>query len=162
MAQSPRDAATVGSFFRRLSTSTGPSDRLIFRLTTSRKCEHNRRKNRCKECGGSQICEHDCIRSECKECLVSSICPYKRRKDQCKECRGSQICEHNRRRSEFKECLGSSICPHKRRKSRCQECGGSQMTASAAGASSVWGQASAPKVQETGGDGGGPGSPAHH
>ena len=49
-------------------------------------CEHNRRRSRCKECGGSQICEHNRIRSSCKECG------------------GSQICEHNRQRSSCKEC----------------------------------------------------------
>ena len=32
------------------------------------KCEHNKRKSRCKECGGSSICEHNRRRSQCKEC----------------------------------------------------------------------------------------------
>jgi len=50
------------------------------------KCEHNKRKSQCKECGGSQICEHDRI------------------KDYCKECDGSQICEHNRQKTRCKEC----------------------------------------------------------
>ena len=31
-------------------------------------CEHDRRKEYCKECGGSQICEHDKIKSQCKDC----------------------------------------------------------------------------------------------
>ena len=31
-------------------------------------CEHNRRKSRCRECGGSEICEHNRIRSQCREC----------------------------------------------------------------------------------------------
>ena len=32
------------------------------------KCEHNREKNTCKECGGASICEHGRLRSTCKEC----------------------------------------------------------------------------------------------
>ena len=43
-----------------------------------KKCEHNRIKKDCKECGGSGICEHN------------------RRKRNCKDCGGSGICVHNR------------------------------------------------------------------
>ena len=68
------------------------------------KCEHNRQKSQCKECGGSQICEHN------------------KRKSQCKECGGVSICEHNRERSKCKECGGVGICEHNRQKSRCKEC----------------------------------------
>jgi hypothetical protein len=90
-------------------------------------CEHNRVKSQCKECGGSSICEHNRIKSQCKECGGSSICEHNRIKSKCKECGGSQICEHNRRKSQCKECGGSSICEHNREKSRCKECGGSQI-----------------------------------
>ena len=34
----------------------------------SSKCEHNRRRNLCKDCGGSSICEHNRIRNQCKDC----------------------------------------------------------------------------------------------
>jgi len=68
------------------------------------KCEHNREKSRCKDCGGSSICEHN------------------RRKSQCKDCGGSSICEHNRRIYQCKDCGGSSICEHNRIKSTCREC----------------------------------------
>ena len=37
-------------------------------------CEHQRRKNTCKECGGASICPHQRQRSSCKECGGSSIC----------------------------------------------------------------------------------------
>ena len=67
-------------------------------------CEHNIRKDRCKECGGVGICEHN--RERCR----------------CKECGGSQICEHNRVRSRCKECEGGSICEHKKRKDKCNKC----------------------------------------
>ena len=48
---------------------------------TRLKCEHNRERSKCKECGGASICEHQ------------------REKSQCKECGGASICEHNKRRS---------------------------------------------------------------
>ena len=37
-------------------------------------CEHGRRKDRCKECGGCGICEHGRRRTHCKECgaLISA------------------------------------------------------------------------------------------
>ena len=76
----------------------------------NKKCIHNKRKDRCKECGGSQICEHDRIKSTCKECGGSQICEHDRRKYECKECGGSRICEHNRRKDRCKECGGSALC----------------------------------------------------
>jgi hypothetical protein len=92
-----------------------------------RKCEHNRQKSRCKECGGSAICEHNRQKSTCKECGGSAICEHNRLKSWCKECGGSSICEHNRRKSTCKECGGSALCEHNRLKSRCKECGGSAL-----------------------------------
>ena len=87
-------------------------------------CEHGRRRNRCKECGGSQICEHGRQRSKCKECGGSSICEHGRRRNICKECGGSQICEHGRQRDKCKECGGKGICEHGRERYYCKECGG--------------------------------------
>ena len=57
------------------------------------KCEHNRRKSRCKECGGSAICEHNRRKSTCKECGGASICEHNREKTRCKECGGSALCK---------------------------------------------------------------------
>ena len=91
---------------------------------TSKKCEHNKRKDRCRECGGSSFCEHDRDKSSCKECGGSSICNHKKRKQLCKECGGSSLCEHNREKSKCKECGGSSFCEHGKRKNICKECGG--------------------------------------
>jgi hypothetical protein len=90
-------------------------------------CEHQRQKSKCKECGGSQICEHQRRKSLCKECGGSQICEHQRQKSKCKECGGSQICEHQRQKSKCKECGGSEICKHQREKSKCKECGGSQI-----------------------------------
>ena len=35
------------------------------------KCEHNRQKYACTECGGIGICEHNKRKSRCKECGCS-------------------------------------------------------------------------------------------
>jgi len=68
------------------------------------KCEHGKRKERCKECGGSEICEHGKRKERCKECGGSEICEHGKQKAQCKECRGSQICEHGKQKSSCKKC----------------------------------------------------------
>ena len=94
---------------------------------TVSKCEHGRRKNRCKECGGSQICEHNRDKYKCKECGGSEICEHNKRRIDCKDCGGSQICEHNKRRSSCKDCGGSQICEHKKLRCQCKDCGGSRI-----------------------------------
>jgi len=94
------------------------------KIRNNNKCEHNRQKSNCKECGGSSFCEHDKIKSRCKECGGGSICEHNKRKSECKECGGSSICEHDRRKSTCKECKGGSICEHNRQKSHCKECKG--------------------------------------
>eukprot|EP00121_Abeoforma_whisleri_P013170 Awhi_evm2s12155 len=69
------------------------------------KCEHNRLKSRCKECGGVSICEHKKQRCQCKECGGISICKHKKWRSQCKECEGTNICEHKRQRFTCKDCM---------------------------------------------------------
>ena len=69
-----------------------------------RQCQHGRRRNTCKECGGSGICQHGQRRSGCKECGGASICQHGRQRSGCKECGGSSICQHGRRRNRCKEC----------------------------------------------------------
>ena len=39
----------------------------------TRRCEHDKRKSVCKECGGGSICEHNKIKSRCKACGGSQI-----------------------------------------------------------------------------------------
>ena len=91
------------------------------------KCEHNRIRSECKDCGGSQICEHNRVRSTCKNCGGSQICEHNRRRSQCKDCGGSSICEHDRARCRCKDCNGSQICEHNKRQEYCKECEGSQV-----------------------------------
>ena len=66
------------------------------------KCEHNRRRNRCKDCGGGSICKHDKRRSQCKECGGSQICIHDRQRSRCKECSNDPL------KITFKEMIGSS------------------------------------------------------
>lgn len=101
-------------------------NRAYYQLNKNKnKCEHNKRKSRCKDCVGSELCEHKKIKSACKECDGVSICKHNKRKSVCKECGGVSICEHKRVKSVCKECGGGSICKHNRIKSQCKECGGS-------------------------------------
>jgi hypothetical protein len=88
------------------------------------KCEHGKRRSRCKDCGGGSICEHDKIRSSCKDCGGSEICEHDKRRSTCKDCGGSEICEHDKIRSRCKECEGGSICEHDKIRSTCKDCGG--------------------------------------
>jgi hypothetical protein len=41
-------------------------------LTMVKRCEHNRRRSQCKDCGGASICEHMRQRNRCKDCKVPS------------------------------------------------------------------------------------------
>jgi hypothetical protein len=91
------------------------------------KCPHNKQKQRCKECDGSQICIHNKRKSQCKECDGSQICIHNKRKSTCRECGGSEICIHDRIKSKCRECGGASVCIHDKRKSECKECKGSQI-----------------------------------
>jgi len=59
-------------------------------------CEHQRRGDRCKDCGGSGLCERQRQRIECKDCGGSSICKHQRQRRQCKDCDSSSLCEHQR------------------------------------------------------------------
>lgn len=51
-----------------------------------KRCEHNRRRRQCKDCGGSSICEHQRRRSTCKDCGGSSLCEHQRVRSNCKDC----------------------------------------------------------------------------
>jgi len=68
------------------------------------RCEHNRNKTRCKDCGGGSICEHNRIRSVCKDCGGGGICEHNREKSYCKDCGGGSICGHNIQKRTCKEC----------------------------------------------------------
>jgi len=72
-----------------------------------RKCTHDRRKSRCRECCGIDICLHNRLKYQCIECDGIGICLHNRVKLQCIECDGSQICLHKKQRQFCKKCLDS-------------------------------------------------------
>jgi hypothetical protein len=96
-------------------------------MSRHKKCEHGKRKSRCKECGGSELCEHNNQKYQCKECGGSQICEHNIQKSGCKKCKGQGICEHNKRKEICKECDGSQICEHNKLRSICKDCDGSQI-----------------------------------
>ena len=69
-----------------------------------KKCEHNRQKSRCRDCGGSSICEHNKRKSTCRDCGGSQICEHNKHKRYCRDCGGSQICEHDKEKQHCKIC----------------------------------------------------------
>jgi len=89
------------------------------------KCEHDKQRNRCKDCGGASICEHNKIRSQCRDCGGSSFCEHNRRRNECRNCGGVLFCEHNKIRSQCRDCGSSLFCEHNRRRRTCRDCGGS-------------------------------------
>ena len=110
-----------------------------------KKCEHDKRKSRCRECGGSEVCKHNKRKSQCYECNGSELCRHKKIKYNCKECDygvtyckhekqkslciecNSPLCKHNKQKKICKECDGAAFCKHDIRKSRCYQCGGSAL-----------------------------------
>ena len=60
---------------------------------TRPKCEHNRQRSICKECGGVGICECNRVRSKCRECGGGSICEHNRYRYDCPDCDGKKICK---------------------------------------------------------------------
>ena len=58
------------------------------------RCEHQRRRSQCKDCGSSIICQHQWQRNSCKNFSGSSICEHQRRRRTCTDCGGSSLCEH--------------------------------------------------------------------
>jgi hypothetical protein len=53
---------------------------------TNKKCEHGKRRERCVDCGGSQICEHGVDRYGCKKCVGKGICEHNRERRRCSIC----------------------------------------------------------------------------
>ena len=86
------------------------------------KCEHNRIRSQCKDCGGASFCEHGKRKTQCIECGGSQICEHNRIRSTCKDCGGSLFCEHGERRTRCKDCGGRDICEHDKQISQCKEC----------------------------------------
>jgi len=50
-------------------------------------CVHGKRKETCKECGGSAICVHNHHRRFCKQCQGGSLCWHGVQKSRCTQCK---------------------------------------------------------------------------
>ncbi len=80
--------------------------------TTHKKCPHGKQKYYCRKCKGKGICEHDRRRNQCKECggIILYFIIYI-----CSDFLnyvfflfvGTSICEHDPVRSTCKECRGN-------------------------------------------------------
>jgi hypothetical protein len=88
------------------------------------RCEHDKVKSLCRDCGGGSLCKHDRPRSKCIECGTGkAFCKHGRPKARCKECHGSDYCIHGKRKFVCSECCGSQLCTHGISKSSCRFCG---------------------------------------
>lgn len=93
-----------------------------WRRNANQICQHNKRRYRCKLCGGAGVCEQRSEQRTCSSCEVTRrknkyrICEHNRRKFRCKLCRGPEMCEHGRPKRTCKTCRGSLICEQYRRK----------------------------------------------
>lgn len=98
----------------------GPSEPVVSKDNRQRKlCEHNKRKDRCKDCG-TGLCEHNRRKDSCKDCSTG-LCEHGRWKAQCQKC-GTGLCEHGRFKSRCKDC-GTGLCEHGRYRNQCKDCG---------------------------------------
>jgi len=50
------------------------------------KCPHDRKKTRCRDCGGIGICKHNRQKYQCIECDGSDVCNHKLIRQYCKIC----------------------------------------------------------------------------
>jgi len=83
-------------------------------------CEHNRRKDTCKQCSPASFCGHGRKKGRCKECSPASsfFCEHETRKDRCRECSPAFFCAHGRlKKSGCKQCSPASNAD------RCKQCG---------------------------------------
>lgn len=60
-------------------------------------CVHERRKDRCKTCGGSGFCVHDKRKDECRECSPKAYCEHSGRRRECAECHPESVFKRYRR-----------------------------------------------------------------
>ena len=91
----------------------------------ARKCQHNKRREQCRDCNGSSFCIHGKQKSRCRDCNGSSFCIHDKQKTSCRDCNGSSFCIHGKQKSRCRDCNGSSICTHNKIKSSCRDCNGS-------------------------------------
>ena len=67
------------------------------------KCEHNKQKSRCKDCGGASICEHNKQKSRCKDCNFKLYLVQLQR-NQINRCFKSSTLDKNKHSIEYLGC----------------------------------------------------------
>ena len=63
-------------------------------------CMHEKRRDKCKQCGGVGLCQHFRVRNQCRDCNGSGICIHQRRRSRCQECKQPQISVQQRKTSQ--------------------------------------------------------------
>jgi len=72
-----------------------------------KKCQHGKRVNVCRECGGHLLCKHGKQKAHCSDCRppnYGSFCKHNRQRSRCKICKGTGICLHGNERYKCKLC----------------------------------------------------------
>ena len=82
------------------------------------KCQHDRVKHRCRDCG-TGICKHGKFKHLCYECGVG-YCLHGRQKYRCRDC-GRGICEHDKDKYGCRLCK-SNKCKHGNYRYQCIDC----------------------------------------
>lgn len=78
----------------------------VGKKNNSRLCEHDKRKDSCKECNPKGFCEHNKRKYDCKDCKATSFCKHGSRKYRCKKCNEIEIlCEHFNPEDKCIECI---------------------------------------------------------
>ena len=71
-------------------------------------CQHDKRRDGCKACGGAGICEHDHHRRFCTRCRGASLCDHLRQKSKCVYCKGIKQRVEDERQKQL-DCVGVRV-----------------------------------------------------
>lgn len=95
-------------------------------ILQAKRCEHDKIKQYCEDCGGVSLCSHGKQKRKCIECgELKHLCEHKKVKHLCSKCEGTGLCEHKKERSICVDCKGSAVCIHDKVKYSCKDCKGS-------------------------------------
>ena len=49
------------------------------------KCEHNKERSRCRDCGGNEFCIHNKLKQQCRDCGGNAYCIHNKIKSYCRD-----------------------------------------------------------------------------
>ena len=55
------------------------------------KCEHQKLRSKCKDCGGGSICEHQKERRYCRDCGGNRYCEHQKERRRCLICQAEKL-----------------------------------------------------------------------